>query len=145
MRKYIVLFAMIVLSGCASLGLQSGQEKAFQDAAVSMKEKKYSAALAGFHNILREAPNTELAKEAQFEVALIHTLPDNSQKDFTQAVHEFEIFLKQHPDDQRVPEARAWLAVLRTVQDLKKENELLKKNIEELKQLDIRHEERRRK
>jgi TolA-binding protein len=144
-RKCIVLFAIVVLSGCASLGLQSGSEKDFQDATVSVKEKKYSAALAGFQNILREAPNSDLAKDAQLEIALIHTVPDNPQKDFIQAIHEFETFLKLHPDDQRVPEARAWIAVLRAVHDLKKENELLKKNIEELKQLDIRHEERRRK
>lgn len=145
MRKGIVLLAMILLSGCASMGLQSGPEKDFQDAAVSLKEKKYSAALAGYQKILREAPNTELAKDAQFEIALIHTSPDNPQKDYGQAIHEFETILKLRPDDKRVPEARAWIAVLKTVQDLKKENELLKKNIEELKQLDIRHEERRRK
>jgi hypothetical protein len=34
--------------------------------------------------------------------------------------------------------------VLRTVQELKKQNEHLNENIEELKQLDIRHEERRK-
>ena len=145
MRKGIVLLAMIVLSGCASLGLQSGPEKDFQDAAVSLKEKKYSAALAGYQKILREVPNTELAKDAQFEIALIHATSDNPQKEYGQAIHEFETILKMRPDDRRAPEARAWIVVLKTILDLRKENELLKKNIEELKQLDIRHEERRRK
>ena len=145
MRKGIVLLAMIVLSGCASMGLQSGPEKDFQDAAVSIKEKKYSAALAGYQKILREAPNTELAKDAQFEIALIHATPENPQKDYVQAMHEFETFLKLRPEDRPAREARSWIAVLKTILDLKKENELLKKNIEELKQLDIRHEERRRK
>ncbi len=144
MRKGIVMLAMILLAGCASLG-QSGPEKDFQDAAVSLKEKKYSTALASYQKILREVPNAELAKDAQFEIALIHTLPDNPQKDYGQAIHEFETILKLRPDDGRAWEARAWVAVLKTILDLKKENELLKKNIEELKQLDIRHEERRRK
>ena len=48
-------------------------------------------------------------------------------------------------DNRRADEARTWISVLRTVQELKKQNEHLNESIEELKQLDIRHEERRRK
>jgi TolA-binding protein len=136
---------MILLSGCASLGFQSGPGKDFQEASASLQEKKYVAALASYQKILREAPNTGLAADARFGIALVHATPDNPQKDYAQAIQNFEEFIKLHTDNRRAPDARVWIAVLKNVLDLKKENESFRKNIEELKQLDIRHEERRRK
>jgi TolA-binding protein len=56
----------------------------------------------------------------------------------------FAEFLKRYPDNRRADEARTWISVLRTVQELKKQNEHLNESIEELKQLDIMHEERRK-
>lgn len=146
MKKGIIMLCMIMtIAGCATLALQSGPGKDYQDASVLLQEKKYVDALASFQKVLREAPDSDFAADARFDSALLHAMPDNPQKDYAQAIQLFEEFLKLHPEHIKAPSARAWVLVLRNALDLKKENEALKKNIEELKRLDIRHEERRRK
>ena len=94
---------------------------------------------------MTDYPVSTQSAEAMFELALIPVHYDNSQKDNGLAIKRFEEFVKRFPDHKRAPEAQSWIATLKTVQDLRKETEHLSKNIEELKRLDIRHEERRRK
>ncbi len=125
--------------------LVTGPEKQFQDAAVSVKEKRFKEAAAACNKIMAESPDSALAADALFEVALINAHHDNPQRDYAQAIRTFAEFLKRYPDNRRADEARTWISVLRTVQELKKQNEHLNESIEELKQLDIRHEEKRRK
>ncbi|HEY6009918.1 MAG TPA: hypothetical protein VIX18_00500, partial [Nitrospirota bacterium] len=88
MKKGIVLFAIIAMAACVPLSPQSesGPGKDFQDACASLQEKKYDTALAGYQKIMHDAPDTELAADARFEVALIHATPDNPQKNYTQAI-----------------------------------------------------------
>ncbi len=147
MKKVVVLLAVILFSGCATSRVVTvtGPEKQLQDAAVSMKEKRYKEAAACYNKIMAESPDSALAANALFELALINAHHDNPQRDYAQATRSFAEFIKRYPDNRRADEARTWISVLRTVLELKKQNEHLKENIEELKQLDIRHEERRRK
>lgn len=145
MRKGIVLFALIFLSCCATTHVVTGPEKEFQDAAVSVKEKRYKEATAAYHKIMAESPDSTLASDALFELALVNTYHDNPQRDPAQAIRTFAEFIKRYPDHKRISEAQSWISILKTVQELKKQNERLNESIEELKQLDIRHEERRRK
>ena len=98
----------------------------------------------GYNKIVADSPDSDLAADALFELALINAHYDNPQRDYTRASRSFAEFLKRYPDNRRADEARTWISVLRTVQELKKQNEHLNENIEELKQLDIRHEERRK-
>lgn len=122
----------------------TGPGREFQAASVSVKEKRYKEAVAAYKKIAADSPGSTLAADALFELALVHATPDNPQRDYAQATHTFEEFLKLYPDDKRAHEARHWIAVLKAVLELKKENERLNNNIEELKRLDIRHEERRK-
>lgn len=145
MRRFIVLYLLILASGCATTEVLTGPAKELQDAAVLVKGKNYQEAVAVYKKILTDAPESAVAAEARFEIALIHAAPENSQRDFTLAMREFEEFFKLYPDNQRASEAQSLAYILKMVLDLKKENERLNNNIEELKQLDIRHEERRRK
>lgn len=117
-----------------------------------MNEKRYNEAVAMYNKIMDESPDTKVAADAHYQIALIHAIHDNSQRDYSQAIHEFSEFLKIHPADSRAPEAQNWISVLSFIQEIKKENGILRKDneqlhksIEELKKLDIRHEERRRK
>ena len=110
-----------------------------------MKEKRFKEAAAACNNIMADSPDSPLAADALFEVALINAHHDNPQRDYAQAIRTFAEFLKRNPDNRRADEARTWISVLKTVQELKKQNEHLNVSIEELKQLDIRHEEKRRK
>ena len=146
MRKVILLFVILVLmSGCATLGAPTGPSKDLDEAALLAHEKKFQEAAAVYKKIQKESPQTLLAAEAVYGTALLHASPDNPQKDYAQAIRLFEDFLKQHPGNRREHEAREWVSLLKAIQELRKENERLKMNIEQLQQLDIRHEERRRK
>ena len=144
MRKIIVLLTVIWLSGCVMTSFVTGPEKQFQDAAVSVKEKRYKEATASYNKIMVDSPDSTLAADALFELALVSAHYDNPKKDYTQATHSFAEFLKRYPDNRRADEARTWISVLRTVQELKKQNERLNESIEKLQKLDIRHEEKRK-
>ena len=144
MKKVIVLLTVIWFSGCA-LTSATRPEKQFQEAAVSTKEKRYKEAAACYSKIVAEFPDSELAADSLFELALVKAHYDNPQRDYAQAARMFAEFIKRYPDNRRAEEARTWISVLRTVQELKKQNEHLNESIEELKQLDIRHEEKRKK
>jgi outer membrane protein assembly factor BamD (BamD/ComL family) len=143
-KKVIVLLAVIWFSGCAATSVVTGPEKQFQDATISVKEKRYKEAAAACNKIMADAPDSPLAADALFEIALINVHLDNPKRDYVQASRMFAEFVKRYPDNRRADEARTWISVLKTVQELKKQNELLNESIEELKQLDIKHEEKRK-
>ena len=145
MKKIIALIALLLLSGCATGSVVTAPEKQFQAAAVSVKEKRYKEAAGAYKKIAADAPGSPLAADALFELALLQAHHDNPQRDYAQAARSFEEFLKRFPDNRRTDEAQTWLTVLKAVQDLKKQNEYLTKSIEELKRLDIRHEQKRKK
>lgn len=145
MRKIIVLIAAIILlSGCATGRFATEPERQFQEAAVSVKEKRYKEAASLYKKILADATDPALAADALYELGLVYAHQDNPQRDYAQTVQTFEQFIRRYPDSNRVGEAQAWIAALKTVQELKKENDKLKESIEQLKRLDIRHEERRK-
>jgi outer membrane protein assembly factor BamD (BamD/ComL family) len=140
-KKVIILLIVIWFSGCATV---TGPEKQFQEAAVSVKEKRFKEAVAACNQIMVDSPDSSLAADALFEIALINANYANPQRDYVQATRTFAEFVKHYPDNRRVDEARTWISVLKTIQELKKQNEHLTESIEELKQLDIEHEEKRK-
>ena len=146
MKRFLFLLAFVLLTGCApSLHTPPADtSRDFNEAQVAVKEKRYGDAVEAYKKIVNDASKSALTPEARYKIALIHAAPDNPQRDYARAAHEFEEFLKRYPDDQRATEAQNWIYIIKTVLELKKENEHLNNNIEELKQLDIRHEERRK-
>lgn len=144
MKKILVLIAVIVLAGCAELKVPSASDEDFQAATAAVKEKRYPEAVTIFKNILVQSPQSGTAAEAQFQIAYVQTLYDNPQKDYAKAIQSFDEFIKRYPGHARYQEAENWRFILRTILDLKKEDDRLHKSIEELKKLDIRHEEKRR-
>ncbi len=141
---------MALLVGSAGCILQqpnsaalSGLDSDYQNAAALVREKKYDEAIAAYREIAAESPKSAVAGNALYEVAYLQVFYDNPKRDYGQALSGFEEFLKLFPDHARTPDARNWRYALRMILDTKKENEHLKKNIEQLKKLDIRHEERR--
>ncbi len=109
-----------------------------------MKDKNYLAALTEFKLIRSEYPGSPEAASAHFTTALIHAMPDNPEMNIGEAIQEFEAFRRKYPDDKRSQETEAWIFTLTSNMELKKENDKLNKNIEQLKRLDIRHEELRK-
>ncbi len=130
----VTFFFIITLSSCAVL---SGT-RSISAADNYLKKKQYSNAVAAYREFLQEAPDSFYAADARYGLAMTLVAADNAQKDYAQATHEFEIFVKLYPNDKRSSEAQNWVAVLKALNDQNK-------RIEQLKRLDIRHEERRRK
>jgi len=143
-KRFIVLIAVILLAGCATGRFLTEPEKQFQAAAVIVKEKRFKEAAAAYRKIAADATSSPLAADALFELALVHAHHDNPQRDYALAMQTFELIIKRYPDSSKMAAAQIWFSVLKTVQELKKENEKLNESIEQLKRLDIRHEERRK-
>lgn len=144
MRRLValVLLSTCCLSACARLmGVWDGE---FENAGRLVKERRYNEALATYCKIARESPASERGASALFACASVRAFYDNPQRDYALALQEFDEFLRLYPNDERARDAQNWRSVLKAVLDLKKENEHLTTSIEQLKELDIRHEERRR-
>jgi outer membrane protein assembly factor BamD (BamD/ComL family) len=145
----IILALLVVTAGCVlqqpKAAALSGLELDYQNAAALVREKKYDEALAAYREIAAASPLSTVAGDALYEAAYLQVFYDNPQRDYSQALSGFDEFLKRFPEHSRANDACNWRFVLRTILDIKKENEHLKKNIEQLKKLDIRHEERRTK
>ena len=108
-------------------------------------QRKYSDAVNAYRKILTTspAPTPAVAANAQYDIAFILAYYDNPQRNYAQAIQELDEFLRLYPDDARVHEAQNLRFILKAFIDVKKDNEHLNKSIEQLKKLDIRHEERR--
>jgi len=146
-RKTVVLCSLILLAGCTTFGQNGLPERSreIHEAEVLVKNKQFAEAATAYKKIVADSPTTTQVADAMIELALVSVYHDNPQKDYAQAIKKFEEFVNRFPGHGRAGEAQSWIDMLKTVLDLKKETEHLSKNIEELKRLDIRHEERRRK
>jgi outer membrane protein assembly factor BamD (BamD/ComL family) len=145
-KKFVLFTLLIALAGCIRVHNQiTGPEADYQHASLLAQEKKYGEAITTYNKIAADSPRSEIGADALFEAAYLSVLHDNPHKDYGQAIAGFDEFLKQYPDHPKARDALSWRGLLKSVLDSRKENEHLKQSIEELKKLDIRHEERRRK
>jgi tetratricopeptide (TPR) repeat protein len=129
----ITLASLVLFSSCAIL---SGTRD-IASADNYFKKKQFANAVSAYKKMLQDNSDSYYASDARYGLAMTLVAADNPQKDYTQALHEFEAFYKSYPEDWRAPEARNWIAVLKTLNDRSR-------SIEQLKRLDIRHEERRK-
>ena len=150
MKYSICVFALTLLffTGCAGL-LSGGREessipaKKSADAARLMKEYKYSESIAAFQKIIEEYPKSDWAANSIYNLATIFVSVENPRRDYAQALTYFEDFLYQYPQHERATDAKNWRQAVKMIIDEKKENARLLKNIEKLKQLDMRQEQKR--
>lgn len=151
MKRVLLLAIVITFYGCVPSTTPSipavltDAEVDYQYARALVRGGNYHEALVVYQRILTTAPHSPQAADAEFDMAYLYVRNDFQQKDYHQALAGFEVFLQKYPQHVNVHEAKNWQVVLRSLFDSNKENERLKKNIEQLKKLDIRHEERRRK
>lgn len=130
-----ILFAATILgTGCASL-TPPDRELMVADGLVA--QKKYTEAVSAYRTIIKNNSDPEISAEVRFRLAYILISHDNPQPDYPKALQEFEEFLRLYPAHEKAEEAKTWRQALKTI-------ERLNKNIEELKRLDIRHEEKRK-
>lgn len=138
----LVLISACCLSACA--WITGSRDVELERAGRLVKERRHTEAMAAYCKIAKESPGTERGANALFACASVRASYDNPQRDYALALQEFDEFLRFYPTNERSREAQNWRSLLKTVLELKKENEGLATRIEQLKQLDIRHEERRR-
>jgi outer membrane protein assembly factor BamD (BamD/ComL family) len=150
-RRFISLMVLAswLLSGCAETR-NVGHDNVMQDvelenAARFVREKRYHEAVAIYSKIARESAGSRRGADALFAAATARVSADNPYKEYALALQEFDQFIQRYSDNEKVREARNWRSFIKTIIDLKKENEQLNGSIEQLKKIDIRHEERRRK
>jgi outer membrane protein assembly factor BamD (BamD/ComL family) len=153
---FIAAVALLAASGCAGtwrLSPDSPEQKQpnaseavqnkVEEAQKLVQSSKYPEAVSAYRLVLLEHPTTEWAPEAKFGIALTYVSADNPHKDYAAAIVEFDEFLSLYPTDKRAAEAKSWTHVLKAFIETKKENDRLNKNIEKLKQLDVRQEKKR--
>ena len=147
MNRIVLLFLCfsLGLAGCIHPSAPTLQLTELQNAENLFNQRKYSDAVTAYRRILTAspAPTPAVAANAQYGIAFLLAYYDNPQRNYAQAVQEFDEFLRLYPTDGRVPDAQHARFILKALIDAKKENEHLNKSIEQLKKLDIRHEERR--
>ncbi len=144
-----MLCSSLGLAGCARpsapTDLPIAPVTELQNAENLFTQRKYTDAVNAYRQILTDspAPTPAVAANAQYGIAFILAYHDNPQRNYALAVQKLEEFLRLYPDNARVREAQNLRFILKAFIDVKKENEHLNKSIEQLKKLDIRHEERR--
>jgi outer membrane protein assembly factor BamD (BamD/ComL family) len=139
----VLLAALCCLPGCA--GLNKITDSDLKDANRLVRERKFSEAVVTYGKIAKESAGTERGAQALFAEACTIAYYDNPNRDYAQALQKFDEFLRRYPDNRKAREAQNWRSLVKTVVELRKENERLTQNIEQLKKIDIKHEERRRK
>jgi outer membrane protein assembly factor BamD (BamD/ComL family) len=138
---------MLALGGCAEF-LSGGpsvpsQPPGLLQAEQLQRQGKFADALKAYRQVVQDHPGSDFAATAKYSIALIYLDVENPEKDYALAQAEFDSFITQFPKHSRVAEAKSWRQMIKLAQDARKENERLNKNIEQLKQLDVRQEEKR--
>lgn len=130
-----ILAAALFCSACAPVTRQ-GRE--LDTANNLFAEKRYADAMSTYRSVIRNNPDPRTDAEARFRLAYALSFYENPQPDYAKSIQEFEEFLRLYPEHEKAADAKNLRHILRTL-------ERLNKNIEELKKLDIRHEEKRKK
>lgn len=150
MKKPLFVFLIMTAIGaaCAMPGSQFSKEQTVPasmaaDARKLVKEHNFPQAVDLYRLILQDHPASSEAPEAKYGIAMVYVAADNPHRDYAIALAELDEFLAQYPQDERLEEARNWRQTVKALLETRKENERLNKNIEKLKQLDVRQEEKR--
>jgi outer membrane protein assembly factor BamD (BamD/ComL family) len=139
----VLLLVISCFAGCAIFAKKPGPELSAADS--FFQERRYTEALTGYRKVLSRPRSSEHdVAAARYAIAFTLSYYDNPHKNYAQALEEFEEFLRLYPNHEKAAEALNWKNVLKTLLEEKRECEQLKKKIEELKRLDIRHEEKRK-
>lgn len=143
----LVILALLG-SGCAVFkGLGSSPDQLAANGVVAadglLKDRRYPEAVAAYRKVLLDHPRTPSAANAYYGMAMAFVAADNQQKDYSQALANLDEFISRAPDDPRTPDARNWRHAIKLLLDMKRDNDRLNKNIEKLKQLDMKQEEKR--
>ena len=145
MRRFGLLIIVALAAGCAGTQVPASNTKNSADlrrAEDDADSGRYQSAIQTYEKAAAE-PRTETAGEALYQAAYLEAFYDNPQRDYAQALQGFDDYIKRYPRGAHLKDAKNWRSILKTVLDLRVENNRLGRKIDELKQIDILHEEKR--
>ena len=146
MKNYAFRFALAALLGagigCASL--TGGHDPDLSKANTLIHQKKFSEAAETYRKMLTPQVSGNRDAMARYSLGLLYAYYDNPQRDYNQAIVAFDDFLQRYPNHEHAAEAQNWKSTIKLIQEEAKEKDQLKKSIEQLKRLDVRHEEKRK-
>ncbi len=134
MKQLLLAAPCVLLFLAACAGTQSGTP-GMEKAAAAASAGHYGVAVETYRKEAAGAPS-DAAGEALFQMAYFLAFYDNPQKDYALALQGFERYVKLYPRGPRIKDAKNWRATLSAMLDLQRK-------IDDLKQIDIRHEEKR--
>lgn len=143
----LILSMVIILSGCATMRQEP------QPPAQTLTEDT-----GHLEEIAQKQSDQSMRAKSHLELARLYSSHKNPNLDYQRALKELEMYLSLNPDDAETDEIQNLLAILREldrvteenrksrqkVNQLTKENKELKASVKELKNLDIKIEEKRR-
>lgn len=150
--------------GCLHWPFQPQGEKQLLEARQQFAAGDYRSALEINHRVMTQFPS-RLADQSLFQIGLVYAHPDNPQRDIQKALDCFQGIIDRYPASHLRPDAELWLAVLgqlraqtdqirilirqrapleKTVRIQKIKIGQLQDQLEKLKRIDIRMEEKKR-
>ena len=107
------------------------------------KSGRYADAVEAYRKAIQDHPNEQETALAHYGIAMIYVAVDNQQKDYALSLAKLDEFITQYPNHEMVPDAKNWRHAIKILLEARRENDRLNKNIERLKQLDMRQEQKR--
>ncbi len=142
LRGSAVAALLCIALGCAPLTAHRHQDQELANAL--FQQKKYAEAAEQYRKLLTPQSASESDAAARYSLGVLYAYHDNPHRDYNQAVEAFDDFIRRYPHHERAAEAENWRSTIKLIQEEAKEKDQLKKSIEQLKRLDIRHEEKRK-
>jgi outer membrane protein assembly factor BamD len=103
MKKYIVPFLLVLLTGCSmwqQKPVHYSTEEYFQQGEALMAEGKYKKAAEAWEKVLDAYVSPQMNMLAELKIAEAHFLAE----EYAEAAAAYENFLKRHPQERRTPE-----------------------------------------
>jgi tetratricopeptide (TPR) repeat protein len=159
-RQYFFLYStcllimLLISSGCAvCLDVQTRlQGRDYLDQAGQILNKgDYEGALKAYQVVLETFPDSSPGDQALLHIGMIWAHPENPEKDYDKALAYFYQLLNHFPDTGLRAEAEAWKGTLKQIishedrlEGLEKKVNDFKQQLDTLKEIDIRTEEKKR-
>ncbi len=140
MKHLSLALVLIIAAGCAT-GPAAPTDPQLRKAVAAADAGHYTEAVATYRKAAVDTGPD--AAEALFQAAYLLAYFENPQKDYALALQGFEEYIKRYPKGPRIREARNWRFVLKGYLELKSDNTRLNQKIDQLKKIDILHEEKR--
>lgn len=109
-----------------------------------MDKGDYKGALNADEKVTRLFPAKSPGDRALFHMGLIWVHADNPGRNYKKALECFQGVVRNYPDSELRAEAEAWAGTIQNLIRCKKQRHTLQQQLDTLKEIDIRTEEKKR-